>query len=155
MRRKLAALLCAVAMIWLAGCGSSAETQSPSKPESASSPATPTPTETTKTDYTEDEVNAAITKCAPLSENGADILDDITSPTRVLSLVSFKTLGKGVESDVFKCAFDELSIPDEVIAEINQQLGVEKETQVGNLNVLWTNDGGDISIYMSTENLHQ
>jgi hypothetical protein len=158
MKKLGTALLCMVMAIGLAGCSSeSATARSTTNTES---PASSTPESTTTASeahtYTEDDVNATITKCAPLSENGADLVDDITSPTKVLSLVSLGgVLSKGVESNVFRCAFEELSIPDDIIQKINQPLGSEQQEKVGNLNIVWTNKESSINLYMSTEDMNQ
>ena len=157
MKKIRITLLCVVMTIGLAGCGSNstATSSSTSTGYASTSSSEPTATAEEAHTYTEGDVNATITKCAPLSENGADIIDDITSPTKVLSLVSFTARGKGVVSDVFECAFDSLDIPDELIQQINTDSNGEQETTVGNLNVLWENDGNEIYVYMSTESLHQ
>lgn len=158
MKKIGTALLCTVMAIGLAGCGNEAApiSSNTNTGSSASSTSESTTTAVESRTYTEDDVNAAITKCAPLSENGADLVDDITSPTKVLSLVSLGgALSKGVESDVFRCAFEELSIPDDIIQKINQPLGSEQQDNVGNLNIVWTNKYGSINLYMSTENMNQ
>lgn len=159
MRKIFAATVSAIMVASLFACGaekpSNAGSETSITPETSSASA---PSEKTKDTYTEDDLNAAETYCDPLSDAGKDIIE--LPEEEGIALRSFKNEyevfnGKGIKSEVFKCVFDELSIPGDVISDINEPLGVEQETRIGNLNILWKNTTDSIIVYITTEGFHQ